>query len=117
MTNKWYSLQHMCTGVDTLEPSYRFEGNRMIWSHQLDKNQHRMGMFCESQNQTMYADPRHKNENDKKNITKLQINLNELENFDTYLLEREIVQAWGRIDKTSIPNHFYMGMHTDSVMT
>ena len=33
MTNKWYSIQHMCTGIDTREPQYRFEDNRMVWSH------------------------------------------------------------------------------------
>ena len=58
MTNKWHSLWHMCTGMDTLEPNYRFERNRMVWSFELNKNSHRMGMFCESPPQMQYTDPR-----------------------------------------------------------
>lgn len=48
----------MCTGMDTLEPNYRIEDDRLVWSLQLNKNPYTMGMFCESKDYLMYNDPR-----------------------------------------------------------
>jgi hypothetical protein len=49
MTNKWFSAQALCTGVDAREPQYRFEKNRVVVSYELNKNQMRVGYYCETE--------------------------------------------------------------------
>ena len=58
MTNKWHSSQFLCTGVDSREPHYRFEKNRMVWKFELNKNAYRTGYYCETYDFMSFIDPR-----------------------------------------------------------
>ena len=58
MPEKWMNEQALCSGLETKEPLYWFDENRMVFTYEINRKQFDTDEYCDSNGMRGQLDPR-----------------------------------------------------------
>ena len=110
MPEKWESQVERCTGIEYREPHHWFDGERLVFSYELNKKMIDMDGLCDGENMMRNVDPRYLyEENDPDRQKRVENDIVKFENFLDMLIDKDIWYIANKVGGTRFFDHFWMG--------